>query len=96
MDPSGKITTSMLEDVRKRLRSFVKLIEKTKRPIIYPDLTDSMGEEADVHRRASILDMIIRKLRSNERRSPEDLDALEKTQALRNRVQTTPSRNCPI
>src|ERR1700745_1025695 len=39
------ITTVMLEDVRKRPRSLVKLIEKTKRPVISTDLTDRMGEE---------------------------------------------------
>ena len=42
------ITTAMLEDVRKRLRSLVKFIEKTKRPTIYTDFTDSMGEEHEV------------------------------------------------
>lgn len=42
------ITTSMLEDVRKRLRSLVKFIEKTKRPTIYADFTDSMGEETEI------------------------------------------------
>jgi type I restriction enzyme R subunit len=42
------ITTSMLEDVRKRLRSLVKFIEKTKRSTIYADFTDSMGEETEI------------------------------------------------
>ncbi len=42
------ITTAMLEDVRKRLRSLVKFIEKTKRPTIYTDFTDSMGEEREI------------------------------------------------
>jgi len=42
------ITTAMLEDVRTRLRSLVKFIEKTKRPTIYTDFTDSMGEEQEV------------------------------------------------
>jgi type I restriction enzyme, R subunit len=41
------ITTSMLEDVRKRLRSLVKFIEKTKRQNIYTDFTDLMGEERE-------------------------------------------------
>jgi type I restriction enzyme R subunit len=39
------ITTAMLEDVRKRLRSLVKFIERTKRPTIYTDFTDALGEE---------------------------------------------------
>ena len=42
------ITTAMLEEVRKRLRSLVKFIEKTKRPTIYTDFTDSMGEEREI------------------------------------------------
>jgi type I site-specific restriction endonuclease len=42
------ITAAMLEDVRKRLRSLVKFIEKTKRPTIYTDFTDSMGQEQEV------------------------------------------------
>jgi type I restriction enzyme, R subunit len=42
------ITTEMLENVRKRLRSLVKFIEKTKRPTIYTDFVDSMGEETEI------------------------------------------------
>jgi type I restriction enzyme, R subunit len=42
------ITAVMLENVRKRLRSLVKFIEKTKRPTIYTDFTDAMGEEQEV------------------------------------------------
>jgi len=42
------ITTEMLEDVRKRLRSLVKFIEKARRPTIYTDFTDAMGYETEV------------------------------------------------
>jgi type I restriction enzyme R subunit len=42
------ITTVMLEDVRKRLRSLVKFIEKTSRPTIYTDFMDTMGEAQEV------------------------------------------------
>jgi type I restriction enzyme R subunit len=38
----------MLEDVRKRLRSLMKFIEKTKRPTIYTDFMDSMGDEQEI------------------------------------------------
>ena len=38
------VTTSMLENVRKRLRSLVKFVEKTRRPRIYTDFVDEMGE----------------------------------------------------
>jgi type I restriction enzyme, R subunit len=39
------ITTAILEDVRKRLRTLVKFIEKTKRQNIYTDFTDLIGED---------------------------------------------------
>jgi type I restriction enzyme, R subunit len=42
------ITTEMLEDVRKRVRSLVKFIEKTKRPTIYTDFMDAMGDETEI------------------------------------------------
>jgi type I restriction enzyme R subunit len=42
------ITASMLEDVRKQLRSLVKFIEKTKRQNIYTDFADLMGEEREI------------------------------------------------
>ncbi|HWC58236.1 MAG TPA: DEAD/DEAH box helicase family protein [Verrucomicrobiae bacterium] len=41
-------TTPMLEIVRKRLRSLVKLIEKQKRKPIYTDFTDEIGGEASI------------------------------------------------
>jgi type I restriction enzyme R subunit len=42
------VTTPMLETVRKRLRSLVKLIEKQKRKPIYTDFQDVMGSETTV------------------------------------------------
>jgi type I restriction enzyme, R subunit len=42
------MATAMLENVRKRLRSLVKFIEKTKRPNIYTDFIDLMGEEREI------------------------------------------------
>jgi type I restriction enzyme R subunit len=42
------ITTPILEDVRKRLRSLVKFVEKTARKHIYTDFLDLMGEERQV------------------------------------------------
>jgi len=38
------ITAAMLETVRRRLRQFVKLIEFKRRPIIYSDFEDEIGE----------------------------------------------------
>ena len=42
------ITTPILENVRKRLRSLVKFIEKTRRQNIYTDFMDLMGEEREI------------------------------------------------
>ena len=42
------VTAAMLEDVRKRLRNLVKFIEKTKRPTVYTDFTDTMGAEQEI------------------------------------------------
>ncbi|MGZ8946522.1 MAG: type I restriction-modification enzyme R subunit C-terminal domain-containing protein [Methylococcaceae bacterium] len=38
------VTVGMLEQVRRQLRLLVKLIEKTKRPIVYTDFDDEIGE----------------------------------------------------
>ena len=42
------VTTPMLENVRKRIRALVKLIEKLKRKPIYTDFEDEMGSETAV------------------------------------------------
>jgi type I restriction enzyme R subunit len=38
------VTLPMLETMRRRIRSLVKLIEKTKRSIVYTDFEDELGE----------------------------------------------------
>ena len=38
------VTVGMLEHVRKQLRMLIKLIEKTKRNIVYTDFEDELGE----------------------------------------------------
>src|SRR5271169_2012502 len=40
--------TSAVSSIRKRLRSLVKFIEESKRPTIYTDFTDSIGEEQEI------------------------------------------------
>lgn len=42
------VTTPILENVRKRLRSLVKLIEKGKRITVYTDFQDTLGDEATI------------------------------------------------
>ena len=39
---------AILENARKRLRSLVKFIDKTKRPNTYADFTDEIGEESQI------------------------------------------------
>lgn len=43
------VTVGMLEHVRRQLRLLVKLIEKTKRPIVYTDFEDEIGEGSEVN-----------------------------------------------
>lgn len=54
------VTLGMLENVRKRLRSLVKLIEKKKRVVVYTDFEDELGAEAviDLPEVANGLDMV--------------------------------------
>lgn len=42
------VTAPMLENVRKRLRLLVKLIEKGKRAVIYTDFRDTLGHEGRI------------------------------------------------
>jgi len=42
------VTLGMLETARKRLRALVKLIEKTKRKIVYTDFVDELGDETTI------------------------------------------------
>ena len=39
------VTLAMLEDVRKKLRSLVRLIERSHRNLLYTDFTDELGDE---------------------------------------------------
>ena len=39
------VTLGMLENARKRLRGLVKLIEKSKRKVVYTDFIDELGTE---------------------------------------------------
>lgn len=41
------VTIQMVEEVRKKLRLLVRLIEKTKRKLIYTDFVDEIGEQTE-------------------------------------------------
>ena len=43
------VTLGMLEEARRRLRSLVRLIEKTSRNPVYTDFEDTLGESVEVH-----------------------------------------------
>ncbi|MEO7853415.1 MAG: type I restriction-modification enzyme R subunit C-terminal domain-containing protein, partial [Rubrivivax sp.] len=53
------VTIGMLENARKRLRALVKLIEKSKKKVVYTDFADELGTEStvDLPQIASGLDM---------------------------------------
>jgi len=40
------VTLAMLEDVRRKLRSLVRLIDRSHRNLLYTDFTDELGDEA--------------------------------------------------
>ena len=42
------VTLGMLENARKRLRTLVKLIEKSKKRVVYTDFEDELGAEATI------------------------------------------------
>jgi type I restriction enzyme, R subunit len=42
------VTLAMLEDVRKKLRDLVRLIEKSRRKLLYTDFTDELGDATTV------------------------------------------------
>jgi type I restriction enzyme R subunit len=42
------VTVAMLEQVRKKLRDLVRLIEKRKRQVLYTDFEDEMGQEREM------------------------------------------------
>ena len=45
------VTAPMLETVRRRLRALIKLIELKKRPIVYTDFEDQIGEASEIELR---------------------------------------------
>lgn len=44
----SEVTLGMLENARKRLRALVKLIEKSKKKVVYADFVDELGAEASI------------------------------------------------
>ncbi len=71
------VTLAMLEDVRKKLRSLVRLIEKSRRRLLYTDFTDEIGEETTVDilgvTRQLPMDQFREKVRAFLRRHQDDV-----------------------
>ena len=42
------VTVAMLEIMRKKLRTLVKLIEKAKKIVVYTDFKDELGDETPI------------------------------------------------
>ncbi len=42
------VTVPMLENVRQKLRALIKLIEKSKKKVVYTDFEDELGDEVDI------------------------------------------------
>ena len=42
------VTLPMLEQARRKLRSLVKLVEKSSRKVVYTDFEDALGEASEV------------------------------------------------
>ncbi len=42
------VTVPMLEKVRRKLRTLIKLIEKTRRKVVYTDFEDELGESVEI------------------------------------------------
>ncbi|MFE9790000.1 DEAD/DEAH box helicase family protein [Nocardia salmonicida] len=71
------ITVEMLEHARREVRSIVGLLEKTKRPIVYTDFTDTLGEVVERQmpemRSGTDVERYTAKARDYLRRQPDNL-----------------------
>ena len=85
------VTLPMLELSRKRLRALIKLIEKTKRRIVYTDFEDEIGEHTEVNLPSTGADMDLAKFKDKARvflRAHKDHLALQR---LRRNLALTPA-----
>ncbi len=66
------VTAPMLETVRRRLRALIKLIEFRKRPIVYTDFEDEIGEGAELEVRGISVGMDMDRFRLKARHFLKD------------------------
>ncbi|WP_211461994.1 DEAD/DEAH box helicase family protein [Collimonas silvisoli] len=85
------VSVAMLETVRRRLRALVKLIEKSKKKIVYTDFEDELGDEAHVNLPEVSLGMNWEKFKDKARQFLRAHENHLSLQRLRRNQQLTPS-----
>jgi type I restriction enzyme R subunit len=84
------VTVAMLETARKRLRALVKLIEKSKRKIVYTDFIDEIGTETHIDLAEIGTGMSLIKFKEKARQFLKAHDSHVSLQRLRRNQSLTP------
>ncbi len=85
------VTLAMLEDARKKLRALVKLIEKGKKPVIYTDFEDMLGEQTTIALPGVGTGMNLAKFKDKARLFLREHESHVSLQRLRRNLALTPS-----
>ena len=85
------VTIAMLEAARKKLRALVKLIEKSKKKIVYTDFEDELGEGATIALPGIIVGMNMAKFKDKARQFLREHESHLSLQRLRRNQPLTPS-----
>jgi type I restriction enzyme R subunit len=85
------VTIAMLENARKRLRALVKLIEKSKKNIVYTDFEDELGESTAVVLPGIATGMNLAKFKDKARQFLRAHESHLSLQRLRRNQPLTPS-----
>lgn len=85
------VTIPMLESARKKLRELVKLIEKSKKKIVYTDFEDELGDETTVDLPEVVAGMDMAKFRNKARQFLKSHNNNLSLQRLQRNQPLTPS-----
>jgi type I restriction enzyme R subunit len=85
------VTVPMLESARKKLRKLVKLIEKSKKKVVYTDFEDELGDETPVELPQVSTGMDLAKFREKARQFLRAHESHVSLQRLRRNQPLTPS-----
>jgi type I restriction enzyme R subunit len=85
------VTVSMLETARKKLRALVKLIEKSKKIVVYTDFEDELGDETPIVLPQAGTGMDLAKFREKARQFLKAHESHVSLQRLRRNQPLTPS-----